>query len=48
MANDVTFTRPGGATARAVNQASKDEHGRFEDSSELLTATDGVLQDAAS
>ncbi len=46
--NDVTASRPGGATQRAVNQASSDEFGPYVQTLNLLTADDNeVLSRAA-
>ncbi|HEY5986955.1 MAG TPA: LamG-like jellyroll fold domain-containing protein, partial [Streptosporangiaceae bacterium] len=48
VTNDMTVTRPGGAGAQAVNQASADEIGTYRDSKEIISETDtaaaGVAQ----
>jgi hypothetical protein len=44
MVNDVEVTRPGGATQRALNQASIDEYGPYSDSLEAPTVSDSEAQ----
>lgn len=47
LANDVTASRPGGITARAVNQASIDEYQRYRADLQLLTSDDNEVASAA-
>ena len=47
LVNDVTATRPNGVAVRVVNQDSVDDHGVYSDSSEVLTTSDGEVEDYA-
>lgn len=47
LVNDMTVTRAGGTAARAVNQASIDEHGLYRDSAEIACQTDDQAFSAA-
>jgi hypothetical protein len=47
LTNDMTASREGGVTVRAVDQVSIDDYGLYRDSITLLTTLDGEVQDAA-
>lgn len=47
MVNDMSVSRAGGITVRAALQSSIDEYGYYRDSQELLTQSDGEVQDRA-
>lgn len=47
LVNDMTASREGGITARAVDQNSITDYGLYRDSITLLTTSDGEVQDAA-
>jgi hypothetical protein len=47
LTNDFSVTRAGAATARALDQASIDEHGLYRDTAEIVAATDTQAQAAA-
>ena len=47
LTNDMTASREGGITVRAVDQVSIDDYGLYRDSITLLTTLDGEVQDAA-
>jgi len=47
LLNDVTASREGGVTARAVDEASIDDYGLYRESITLLTTSDNEVADAA-
>lgn len=47
LVNDITASRDGGITVRAVDQASIADYGLYRDSITLLTTVDSEVQDAA-
>ena len=47
LTNDMTASRDGGITVRAVDQTSIDDYGLYRDSITLLTTSDVEVQDAA-
>lgn len=47
LVNTIVASRPGGATQRVMDRASRAEHGPYEQSLELLVTSDAAVTDAA-